>query len=78
MLWGTVDLFLCGDRDAWRQWEAAAVLPALGLQRPEGPAAGSWDPTDPRSRRYGRAFATAVQTLAWLVIRVPYREPRAR
>lgn len=78
ILWGTVDLFLAGDLPAWRKWEGGAVLPALARQREQDPGAGSWTPSDERSRRYGRAYATAVQTFGWQVVRVPYREPKAR
>ncbi len=78
ILWGTVHHFLGGDVPAWKAWEAGAVLPALARQRLADPGAGSWDPGDDRSRRLGRAWTTAVEALSWLVIRIPYREPKAK
>jgi hypothetical protein len=59
-----------------RAWNRDVLAPAASTQRAAPPAAGSFDPRDARSRRYGRAYATALETLAWLFPRVPFREPR--
>jgi hypothetical protein len=76
VLWGTVHRFLGGDLDAWRAWESGAVVPALARQRLESPGRGSWDPGDARSRRRGRAWTTALQTLSWVVVHVEFRPPK--
>jgi hypothetical protein len=78
ILWGTVHRFLGGDLAAWRTWETGAVFPALARQRLEGPGRGSWDPGDALSRRRGRAWSTAVEAMAWLVIRVEWKPPKGR
>jgi hypothetical protein len=52
------------------------VLPALARQRLTDPGRGSWDPADDLSRRRGRAWSTAVEAMAWLVIRVEWKPPR--
>jgi hypothetical protein len=78
ILWGTVHRYLGGDVAAWRTWEAGAVLPALARQRLEDPGRGSWDPGDERSRRRGRAWSTAVEATAWLVLRVEWKSPKGR
>jgi hypothetical protein len=76
ILWGTVHRFLGGDVAAWRTWETGAVFPALARQRLDDPGRGSWDPADGLSRRRGRAWSTAVEAMAWLVIRVEYKPPK--
>jgi hypothetical protein len=49
--------------DAWTQWNKAVTRELLDHQSQEGPAAGSWEPTDEWSRLGGRVYQTAVCTL---------------
>jgi hypothetical protein len=69
---GTV--FSFHDPARWTSWRDEVFLPALALQRREGEGAGSWDPAHGR----GRVEATALETLAFLAVAVPFREPRGR
>ena len=75
VLLGSVLRFPRGGKVAI-EWNRDVLEPAATKQRGSGRGAGSWDGNDARSRRYGRLYATALETLAWLFPRVPFRAPR--
>ncbi|MCC6740559.1 MAG: hypothetical protein IT452_16060 [Planctomycetia bacterium] len=47
------------DAETWRRWRAAFDPAATGQQRKSGEEAGSWDPTGPHARVFGREASTA-------------------
>jgi len=71
LLGTTLNFHRCALFDPWDDDVLAA---SARMQRREGELAGSWDPTDARSKIHGRTFATACRVLAALVPVVPWRD----
>ncbi|MBI3273369.1 MAG: HEAT repeat domain-containing protein [Planctomycetes bacterium] len=59
----TFATFLLGEEE-WYEWEAQIRRVLLAHQRRAGENFGSWDPADPGSRVFGRAYSTALATLS--------------
>ncbi len=60
--YGTLAMFQWGGRE-WRDWNEGLRAALLPLQRTDGHAAGSWDPSDGYARAGGRVYATALNVL---------------
>ncbi len=61
--YATLALFQHGG-GAWTRWNRAVSRELVRAQRKDGPAAGSWDPTDRYARIGGRIYQTAICTLS--------------
>ncbi|MFI4898703.1 MAG: hypothetical protein ACIARR_12880 [Phycisphaerales bacterium JB059] len=61
--YATLALFQHGG-GAWTRWNRAISRELVRAQRVDGPAAGSWDPTDRYARIGGRIYQTAICTLS--------------
>lgn len=61
--YATLALFQHGG-GAWTRWNRAISRELVRSQRVDGPAAGSWDPTDRYARIGGRIYQTAICTLS--------------
>lgn len=61
--YATLALFQHGG-GAWTRWNRAISRELVRAQRDDGPAAGSWDPTDRYARIGGRIYQTAICTLS--------------
>ena len=46
--------------DAWQRWNTAVATQLVGLQKKEGPQAGSWDPDSAWGGYGGRVYSTAL------------------
>lgn len=60
--YGSVCLFQRQGQD-WQQWNEAMTSQVLPRQRPDGPARGSWDPTEMWGGYGGRVYTTSMATL---------------
>jgi hypothetical protein len=57
--WGMYQL----QGNHWRRWNDALVKELVARQRPDGNAAGSWDPDDAWGGHGGRVYSTAMGAL---------------
>lgn len=60
--YGTLAMFQ-HDGQAWEEWNGALRDRLIGLQRTQGPLAGSWDPNGKWAGIGGRLYSTAVSTM---------------
>ncbi len=61
--YATLALFQHGG-GAWDRWNRSMSRELVEAQRADGPAAGSWDPTDRYAQIGGRIYQTAICTLS--------------
>lgn len=61
--YGTLAMFQY-DGTPWKEWNGALRDMLIGLQRTEGPLAGSWDPNGKWAGIGGRLYSTAVSTMS--------------
>ncbi|MEZ6244151.1 MAG: hypothetical protein R3B57_14040 [Phycisphaerales bacterium] len=61
--YATLALFQHGG-GAWDRWNRSMSRELVTAQRNDGPAAGSWDPTDRYAQIGGRIYQTAICTLS--------------
>ena len=60
--YGTLAMFQQGG-EPWQQWNDSLRDTLVGLQRTQGPLAGSWDPNGKWAGIGGRVYSTAVSTM---------------
>ncbi|MBS0204151.1 MAG: hypothetical protein JSS49_14705 [Planctomycetes bacterium] len=60
--YGTLAMFQY-DGQEWQEWNNALRDPLVGLQRTQGPLAGSWDPNGKWAGIGGRLYSTAISTM---------------
>ena len=70
--YGTLAMFQF-DGQAWEEWNSALRDALVGMQRSQGPLAGSWDPNGKWAGIGGRVYSTAVSTMC---LEVYYRQSR--
>jgi hypothetical protein len=61
--YGTLAMFQ-QDGQGWEEWNRALRDTLVGLQRTQGPLAGSWDPNGKWAGIGGRLYSTAVSTMS--------------
>lgn len=69
--YGTLAMFQYAGAP-WEEWNNALRDTLIGLQRTQGPLAGSWDPNGKWAGIGGRIYATALSTMS---LEVYYRVP---
>lgn len=60
--YGTLAMFQY-DGEPWEEWNGSLRDTLVGLQRTQGPLAGSWDPNGKWAGIGGRLYSTAVSTM---------------
>lgn len=60
--YGTLAMYQYGG-EPWNEWNGALRDRLIGLQRSEGPLAGSWDPNGKWAGIGGRLYSTALSTM---------------
>lgn len=60
--YGTLAMFQY-DGEPWEEWNGALRDTLVGLQRTQGPLAGSWDPNGKWAGVGGRLYSTAISTM---------------
>jgi hypothetical protein len=60
--YGTLAMFQY-DGEPWEEWNGALRDSLVGLQRTQGPYAGSWDPNGKWAGIGGRLYSTAISTM---------------